>query len=146
MLNGKVSIMSDPRHILFYDGECGICNASVRLLMRIDKEAQLYYAPLQGQTANQNLPIELRDPKDLSTVVYLRNESEGPELMTQFRAITQSLLLMGKGWAALGRVLDLFPSQMMNWLYGMIARNRHRIRKKGACALPTEEQRKRLLP
>ncbi len=49
--------------VLLFDGECGLCHACVRFLLRQDKEGRLRYSPLQGETAQtflreQGLPTE----------------------------------------------------------------------------------------
>jgi predicted DCC family thiol-disulfide oxidoreductase YuxK len=37
--------------VLFFDGECGLCNRVVRLMLRLDRRGRLRYAPLQGLRA-----------------------------------------------------------------------------------------------
>ena len=37
--------------VLLYDGECGLCNAVLRFLMREDSSGRLHYAPLQSPVA-----------------------------------------------------------------------------------------------
>ena len=39
-----------PQPIVLYDGTCGLCHRSVQWLSRRDR-GQLWYAPLQGETA-----------------------------------------------------------------------------------------------
>jgi hypothetical protein len=42
--------------VLFFDGECGLCNGLVRILIRLDRPGRLHYAPLQGPSAQAYLP------------------------------------------------------------------------------------------
>ncbi|HVO09767.1 MAG TPA: DCC1-like thiol-disulfide oxidoreductase family protein, partial [Vicinamibacteria bacterium] len=35
--------------VLFYDGGCGLCHLSVRLLLRLDRRGRLRFAPLGGE-------------------------------------------------------------------------------------------------
>ena len=39
--------------VLFFDGECGLCNGVVRILIRLDRTGRLHYAPLQGASAKE---------------------------------------------------------------------------------------------
>jgi len=39
------------RHVVFYDGVCGLCDRSVQFLLARDRERVLHFAPLQGPTA-----------------------------------------------------------------------------------------------
>ena len=49
----KVTMLFNPMRqpVLLYDGECGLCNWSVRMLLRADKTGRLHYAPLQSEPA-----------------------------------------------------------------------------------------------
>src|SRR4051812_37486572 len=44
-----------PVPVLFFDGECGLCNRVVRLLLRLDTRGRLRFAPLQGPVAQDYL-------------------------------------------------------------------------------------------
>ena len=42
--------------IIFYDGVCGMCNAFVDLVLKVDKHGVFRFAALQGETARKKLP------------------------------------------------------------------------------------------
>ena len=44
------------RHVVFYDGVCGLCDRTVRFLLRRDRRDRLRFAPLQGEVARKLLP------------------------------------------------------------------------------------------
>ena len=46
--------VADP--VLFFDGECGLCQRLVRGLLKLDQRGGLRLAPLQGPTAQDWLP------------------------------------------------------------------------------------------
>src|SRR5690606_24969352 len=50
--------------IVFYDGECGVCNGFVQFILK--NSIHIKFAPLQGESAKQKLPIELTN--DLDTI------------------------------------------------------------------------------
>ena len=73
---------------LFYDGTCGLCQASVRLLLAEDRtDSAFRFAPLQGETFAAAFPPEDREALPDSIVVLT---SEG-EFLTRSRAVVRCL-------------------------------------------------------
>ena len=138
--------ISEPSRILFYDGDCGLCAQSVRFFLKIDRHKRICFAPLQGETAQGYLPANLRDAQCLSTVVYRRSNSNGQSLFLRSEAVAHALIDVGGVWGFLGRLLRLIPTPLRDWAYNLIAKNRLKLFPDGACALPTEQARERLLP
>ena len=138
--------ISEPSRILFYDGDCGLCAQSVRFFLGIDRHKHLSFAPLQGETAKGYLPANLRDAQCLSTVVYRRSNSNGQSLFLRSEAVAHALIDVGGVWGLLGRFLRLIPTPLRDRAYNLIAKNRLKLFPDGACALPTEQARERLLP
>lgn len=134
--------MSDARLIVFYDGDCGFCDTSIRQLMRIDARRQIRYAPLQGQTAAQNLPPDLRDTRDLKTLVFL--DSEG-RIHTKSTAVIAALAQIGGIWKGCQLALIL-PASFRDWFYDRVAIRRRSLIAKASCPLPTPDERARMLP
>ena len=137
---------SEPSRTLIYDGDCGLCAQSVRFFLRIDRQKRICFAPLQGETAQSYLPANLRDVHCLSTVVYLRSDSDGQSLFLRSEAVARALINVGSLWGFLGRLLRLLPTPLRDWGYNLIAKNRLKLLPDGACALPTEQVPERLLP
>ena len=48
--------MSDARHTVVFDGECGVCRRSVELLRRWDTEGRLRCIPFQGPGVMDRYP------------------------------------------------------------------------------------------
>ena len=138
--------ISEPSRILFYDGDCGLCAQSVHFFLGIDRHKRFSFAPLQGETAQGYLPANLRDAQCLSTVVYRRSNSNGQSLFLRSEAVAHALIDVGGVWGFLGRLLRLIPTPLRDWAYNLIAKNRLKFFPNGACALPTEQARERLLP
>ena len=138
--------ISEPSRILFYDGDCGLCARSVRFFLGVDRHKRLSFAPLQGETAQDYLPKNLRDVHCLSTVVYRRSDSEGQTLTLRSEAVAHALIDVGGVWSGLGRLLRLIPTPLRDWGYHLIAKNRLKFFPQGACTLPRQQARERLLP
>ena len=59
------------KHLLFYDGSCGLCDHIVQFLLKVDLKRQFVFAPLQGKTAAEvlkDLPIVYRGADSLVLV------------------------------------------------------------------------------
>jgi predicted DCC family thiol-disulfide oxidoreductase YuxK len=57
--------------VLLYDGECGLCNAVVRLLLRADRTARLHFAPLQSAPAQAYLRAQGLPTTDFDSLVFV---------------------------------------------------------------------------
>lgn len=131
----------DDAAIVFFDGVCGLCNRFIDFLMRHDRHRHLHYAPLQGETAQQRLPAELRGSVD--SVVFLKNE----EMWTRSTAVVHILIEVGGVWGLLGRVIGLVPKFLRDPGYRLVAHWRYRLfGKKESCRMPQGDERDLLLP
>lgn len=148
--------MSDPKpaqphHILFLDGECLFCQQSAQLLYRWDRSRQIYFAPLQGETA-QALPEDwkrLTDSHGNATGTAVFAENFGTPDARYWRGADAPLrsLKVSGGVCKVFWLLSYTPRPIKDWVYQSIARNRHRLlRKKGVCAIPDELFKARMLP
>ncbi|MGZ0655615.1 thiol-disulfide oxidoreductase DCC family protein [Coraliomargarita sp. W4R53] len=131
--------------ILFYDGDCGLCNRSVQFLLRRDTQKILYFAPIQGETARQCLPSALREM--LSTAIYQRPRLNGDvEILLRSEAVLCTLIDIHSRWRWLATLARWVPYRWRDAIYNWVARNRHRSWSKNACGLPTSAERARFLP
>lgn len=128
--------------ILFFDGVCNLCNASVDFLVRQDPGGLIRYAPLQGKTAAARLRMPAPVSSDeLETVVYWENGRS----WIRSSAALRVLAALGGPWA-LVKLLLLIPAPIRDAAYRIIARNRYRwFGRRETCRLPTPEERARFL-
>src|SRR5436190_9048971 len=80
--------------IVYFDGLCNVCNAFIDFLIRRDHRRVMKYAPLQGKTAEKNLPAGLRT--DLSTMVL---QQVGESIVTESTAAIRSIAYLGGVWS-----------------------------------------------
>lgn len=131
--------------ILFYDGDCGLCNRAVRFLMKRDRANALRFAPIQGETGAKYLPPELREL--LSTAIYRPPASDSQvDFQLRSEAVLCALIDTLSIWSGPARLARGIPLRWRDKLYNWVARNRHRLFKKSPCGLPTNAERKKLLP
>lgn len=127
--------------IIFYDGECGLCNKSIQFVMRHDRDQVFYYAPLQGDTAERAQLKPEGDPEAWSVVLV--DEKGVHRRSTAALRIASKL---GGFWSLLALFL-IVPRFIRDAVYGWVARNRYRVwGKLEACPLPPPEARARFLP
>ena len=117
--------------VLFFDGDCGFCSASVRWVLRLDKRGRVYFAPLQGELAGK-LGLAGQAAETGGTMVLLR-ESDGV-LFTRSDALLELARVLGWPWR-LARVAAIIPRRWRDGVYQFIADRRRRLSGK-SCRLP----------
>ena len=104
--------------ILFFDGNCGLCNRSVKFVLRKEKKNELLFSPLQSEFAKKKLSsFELRDKLD--SMVLLENGKVHTESSAALR-VTKYL----KGLWPLMMAFIIVPPFIRNAVYRYIAKNR----------------------
>ncbi|MCE2982403.1 MAG: DUF393 domain-containing protein [Parachlamydia sp.] len=132
-------------HLVFYDGECGICDQFVQFLLKHDRKKSFVFAPLQGLTAQVTLEALPAKYKNLDTLILIEDYKTSPKMFIQAKAVFKIFWQLGHLWALLG-LLSFLPSYFFDWGYRLFARNRHRLTNKIECVVPTKSQRERFLP
>jgi predicted DCC family thiol-disulfide oxidoreductase YuxK len=131
--------------IVFFDGFCGLCDKTVDLLLREDREGRLLYSPLQGETFQ---PVLKEHPDLVSTdsIVVVHRDSSGQHVFTSSDAILFALSRLPQ-FRWLTKAGYLVPRFMRDLGYRVVAAVRYRIwGKRDSCRLPTPEERTRFLP
>ena len=122
--------------IVFFDGVCGLCNHTINFLMARDKKCRLRFAPLQGQTAEQLVPKDVRSR--LNTFVF----SENGRLFYRSTALVRILMQIRGIWRIMGALLWLVPWPLRDIGYRIVAGLRYRLfGKHETCRLPTPAER-----
>ncbi|CAA6678332.1 MULTISPECIES: thiol-disulfide oxidoreductase DCC family protein [unclassified Lentimonas] len=131
--------------ILFFDGNCGLCNRSVQFLIRKDKRKHLYFAPIQGIAAQAILPEKYR--LALDTVVYQRVAKDGhTTLLFRSDAALLALIDTRSLWRFLARIALWLPRSLRDRVYDAIAMRRQKSLKSATCPMPSREVHARILP
>lgn len=136
----------EQKHLVFYDGQCGLCDYVVQFILRNDEKKIFLFAPLQGETAKvvlKDLPDEY---KQLDSLVLIENyQGQDQQFLVMGKAAFRILWLLGGRWALMG-LYSFLPSYLYDWGYRFVAQNRHRFFDKDACMLPTVKSKDRFLP
>lgn len=127
--------------IVFFDGECVMCNSFVDILLKIDPVGTILIAPLQGQTAKKYLPPLPIDREAWS--IYYQDKHD---LYDQSDAFIQVCKRLGGIWSAFA-VISLIPRPIRDRIYRLIARNRYQLfGRQSTCRMPSESELERFLP
>ena len=129
----------DKKNIIFYDGDCGLCNRSVAFVLKHEKEKTILFAAIQSKFTIQFFQKNGWKSPDLSTFYF----SENGTLFTKSTAALQlsKYLKSPQSWV---RFFFLVPRFIRDGVYDVIAARRRRV-SKGFCIVPTPEERARFL-
>jgi predicted DCC family thiol-disulfide oxidoreductase YuxK len=139
--------VSPARHIIFFDGVCGMCDRIVQFVLAHDRQGVFQFAALQTAIAAQRLAPFGKDPHDVDTVFVIADAAE-PEarVLERGRAILFILRRLGGLWGVLALIAGILPTVILDFFYRRVAGNRYRIfGKLDACRVPSKEERERFL-
>ena len=129
------------KHLVFYDGTCGLCDNIVIWLLKHDQRKQFAFAPLVGPTAKTFLA---HLPTEADSLILIENYTTQEKKISLYgKAAFRILWLLGSKWKLLGWLYFL-PGFLYNWGYRLIASNRHRFFPK-QCLIPREEYQDQFL-
>jgi predicted DCC family thiol-disulfide oxidoreductase YuxK len=138
------------RALVLYDGLCGVCNDSVKWVIRHDHADRFRFAPQQSVLAAEILArhgIDRESMLQANSVYLLLNVGSPHEsFLTQSDVTVNLLLLLGGRWRFLGKILRVVPAFLRNAAYRLFARNRYRLaREYEVCPVPSAAERTKFL-
>ncbi len=115
--------------VLLFDGGCGLCHGIVRALLRLDCQARLRFAPLQGPAAQAYLRTHGLPTADFDTLVYVPAwaRRDRREFLLRTAGMIAALRAIGGVGRPLAAILALVPAGGRDAAYRGVARWRHRI-------------------
>lgn len=125
--------------IVFFDGDCAMCQGWVHWLIQRDTKKQLFFAPLNSNlgTSFINKYFNLQAPPD--SILFF----DGIRMHTQSEAVIEiGLLLPFYNYLAI--IIKFIPKFIRNGIYSTIAKNRKYLSKK-ICRIFTDEELVRFL-
>lgn len=118
----------DRRPVLLYDGDCGLCNAVVRLLLRDDAGGRLTFAPLQSEPAQAYLRAQGLPTRDFDSLVFVPDWSRPDR--NGYRLRTDGVLGAVDELGGLWRIVAwarLLPAGLRDAAYKLVARSRYAL-------------------
>ncbi len=129
-----------PEHLVFYDGECGLCDRAVQFILQHDREGHFCFAPLQGETAAKLLKDQYND---VDSLILIENYKTDPQVYLEGEAILRICSLLPFPYHLLYGGIIL-PRAIYNGAYRWVARRRKRLFSV-TCMLPDPKQPTRFL-
>ncbi|HEX4936749.1 MAG TPA: DCC1-like thiol-disulfide oxidoreductase family protein [Gemmatimonadaceae bacterium] len=126
--------------ILLYDGHCGLCNRTVRWVLKRDPGGTMCFAPLSSAVGREALS-RLPSLAGIDSVILLHKEGA----WVKSAAVLEIARYVGGIWglATLGYVV---PRALRDWCYDFVARRRYGwFGRLDSCPLPPPEDAPRFL-
>ncbi|GEN66893.1 MULTISPECIES: thiol-disulfide oxidoreductase DCC family protein [Chryseobacterium] len=128
------------KYIVFFDGDCGVCNFWVQWILERDKKDRFMFASLQSDFGQQFLSERGLETKDFNTMYLWKPEQY---YLIKSRAVLKIADLLG-GIYKLSAVGKLMPAFLSDKVYNMISRNRMKLANQ-KCYLPDQHQKKKFI-
>jgi predicted DCC family thiol-disulfide oxidoreductase YuxK len=134
------------RHLILYDGVCGLCNRLNAFVLPRDPQGKFHFAPLQSEVSHEILRRYGRDPGELNTFYIVSDYgSDSSRLLSKTDAALFVARQIGGLWR-LATILSVVPASLRNVFYDLIARYRYRIfGRHDSCPIPRAEHKSRFI-
>lgn len=128
------------KHIVFFDGDCGVCNFWVQWILERDKKDQFRFASLQSDFGQEFLSERGLDTKVFNTM-YLWKPNQ--YYLEKSGAVLKIADLLG-GIYKLSAIGKIVPKFLSDKVYDKVSENRMKLANQ-KCYLPTPEERKKFI-
>ena len=116
--------MAEPGERLFYDGQCGMCHAAVRLILAVDRTGELFrFTPLDSDLFRATVPEAERTRLGETLVV----QTASGQVLSRSRAVLHIMRRLGGIWRLFAGIIGLMPATLLDRLYDIVAWSRHRL-------------------
>lgn len=125
--------MKYNKPIVLFDGVCNLCNATVRFILKFEKNPFCYFATLQSDIGQEILKESNADQTQDSVILY-------EDTKVHYKSDAALRIARHLKYFRLLYCLIFIPKWVRDQVYDLIARNRYRwFGKKDACMLPTPD-------
>ncbi len=126
--------MKTNKPILFFDGICTLCNASVQFVIKRDKKNKFLFASLQSDVA-KNILLHKNHKINLDSIVLLFND----KIYTKSTAALLVLKELGFPYNIFA-IFMFIPKVIRDYIYDFIAKNRYEwFGKRASCMVPNKD-------
>lgn len=146
VLHPKAAATNGGRHLLLYDGVCGLCSRLLQFVLERDRGGLFVFAALQSETGRAVIGRAGGNPDELTTMYVVANHQQpGAAVLVRSRAALFIAGQLGWPWRALS-LLRFLPSSLLDPIYDIVARHRYRVfGQLDQCLLPSAEHRARFI-
>ncbi|CAN5913163.1 hypothetical protein BH11MYX2_BH11MYX2_36450 [soil metagenome] len=146
MMTARTPDPASSGPLVLYDGTCGLCAKSVQWILAHERDHEVRFAPLQGDTTNTLRATFPQIPATLDTVIYIDGEGAERKVHLRSKAFFYLAKHFRSPWSW-GYGMRWFPGFIANIGYRFIAAIRYKVwGRVDSCGLMAPEQRARFLP
>lgn len=129
--------MENDRKIIFFDGDCYLCNSFVQFVIHKCPSGNFYFSPLQGEIGKKILPKYVPNfmqiEQNMETIYFW----DGKNIYDKSSAIIKILSFFSFPWRLLS-VCWIIPKPIRDFFYTKISKNRYKWFGKNSCMIPNE--------
>ena len=134
-----------PRPLMLYDGECGLCDRSLRFVLAHDRRGQFHFAPLQSDLGRREMARVGLDAAKLDSITLIDDDGRPHQFSDAVVRIGRRLD-RPYSWGA--TLLRLVPRPLRDLGYRIVAKNRIAVfgtaDANKTCSILPPEQRRRI--
>lgn len=133
------------RHVILFDGVCGLCHHFVQFVLRQDRRGVFRFASLQSSVGRAAVAQAGGEPSLTSLYVIEHYGSTRQRALTKSQATLFVARQLGWPWR-LALAARIVPRPLLDRAYDFVARVRYRVFGRfDQCMMPTAEFRQRFL-
>jgi predicted DCC family thiol-disulfide oxidoreductase YuxK len=114
---------TDQRPVIVFDGVCGVCNASVNLVLDNDTTRLFRFAALQSSAGKRLLQRSNRAPDDISSVVLVLPDRH----YTKSTAALKIASKLAMPFPVIAALATPVPAFLRDIAYDLLANNRYKV-------------------
>ncbi len=133
------------KHLILYDGVCGLCDRSVQFVLRRDPDGVFGFATLQGELARTILDRHGESVELTTLFAVVDHGTDDERLLRRSRAVLFALKNVRTRWRFL-TVFGVLPTPLLDLGYRLVAKVRYRLfGRYDTCPVPSAEHRARFV-
>lgn len=129
------------KHIVFFDGECGVCNFWVQWILERDKKDEFLFASLQSDFGQKFLTERGLETQQFNTLYLWKPQQY---YLIKSKAVLKITDILGGIYKLLSLTGKIFPTFFGNTIYDLISKNRMKLASQ-KCFLPDAHQKKKFI-
>lgn len=129
------------KHIVFFDGECGVCNFWVQWILEKDKKDEFLFASLQSDFGQKFLTERGLETQQFNTLYLWKPQQY---YLIKSKAVLKITDILGGFYKLVSLLGKVFPTFFSNTIYDMVSKNRMKLSSQ-KCFLPDAHQKKKFI-
>jgi predicted DCC family thiol-disulfide oxidoreductase YuxK len=118
--------VTDYGNVILFDGVCNFCNTWVDILLRMDRNQNFKFAPLQSSVGKELLVAIGKEDDDISSVVLVKTSSKELEYYDKSGCVLQVVEDLGPLGGVFSMAVEtIVPRPIRDSIYDTVAENRY---------------------